>query len=68
MVCRRKEPSDQEAHKLEILTEFSSTLEQRGGQKHSNANGLSRQTCKYCRQCERQTCEHRQQCEQKTCE
>ena len=37
---------------LEILAEFSYTLEHRAGLKHGNADGLSRQSCEDCRQCE----------------
>ena len=51
-LCRRKEPSNQVARWLEILAEFSYTLEHRAGQKHGNADGLSRQACEDCRQCE----------------
>ena len=37
---------------LEILAEFSYTLEHKAGLKHGNADGLSRQSCEDCRQCE----------------
>ena len=36
---------------LEILAEFDYILEHRAGVKHGNADGLSRQTCEDCRQC-----------------
>ena len=51
-LCRRKEPSNQVACWLEILAEFSYTLEHKAGLKHGKADGLSRQSCKDCRQCE----------------
>ena len=51
-LCRRREPSNQVARWLEILAEFSYVLEHRAGVKHGNADGLSRQTCEDCRQCE----------------
>ena len=51
-LCRRKEPSNQVARRLEILAEFSYILEHRAGLKHGNADGLSRQSCEDCRQCE----------------
>ena len=50
-MCRRTEPSNQVARWLDILAEFSYTLEHRAGVKHCNADGLSRQTCKDCRKC-----------------
>ena len=37
---------------LEILAEFSYTLEHRAGVRHGNADGLSKQACEDCRQCE----------------
>ena len=51
-LCRRKEPSNQEARWLEILAKFRYTLEHRSRVKLGNAHGLSRQTCEDCRQCE----------------
>ena len=42
-LCRRKEPSNQVARWLEILAEFSYTLEHRAGVRHGNADGLSRE-------------------------
>ena len=52
-LCRRREPSAQVARWLEILAEFQMTLEHRAGPKHGNADGLSRQTCLDCKQCQR---------------
>ena len=37
---------------LEILADFSYTLKHKAGVKHGNADGLSRQACEDCRQCE----------------
>ena len=42
-LCRSKEPSNQVARWLEILAEFSYTLEHRAGVRHGNADGLSRE-------------------------
>ena len=50
-MCRRREPSNQVARWLDILAEFSYTLEHQAGVKRGNADGLSRQTCEDCRQC-----------------
>ena len=50
-LCRRKEPHHQVARWLEILAEFRFKIEHRAGNKHGNADGLSRQ-CWDCRQCE----------------
>ena len=36
---------------LEMLAKFQYVLEHQAGNKHSNADGLSRQTCKNFRQC-----------------
>ena len=51
-LCRRHEPSAQVARWLEIMSAFSYELEHRAGKRHSNADGLSRQTpsldCKQC--------------------
>ena len=52
-LCRRHEPSNQIARWLEILSEFSYTTEHRKGERHGNADGLSRRNCIECRQCER---------------
>ena len=51
-LCRSKDPSNQVARWLEILAEFSYTLEHRAGVRHGNADSLSRQACEDCRQCE----------------
>lgn len=50
-LCRRKEPTSQVARWIEILSEFSYTLEHRPGTKHGNADGLSRRPCIDCKQC-----------------
>ena len=51
-LCRRHEPSAQNARWLEIFSPFSYQLKHRAGKLHSNANGLSRQTpCLDCTQC-----------------
>jgi hypothetical protein len=52
-LCRRKEPSCQVARWLETLSEFQYKLEHRAGRKHGNADGLSRQACVDCRQCQK---------------
>jgi len=52
-LCQRNEPSCQVARWLETLSEFQYDLEHRAGKKHGNADGLSRQKCLDCRQCER---------------
>jgi hypothetical protein len=52
-LCRRKEPSDQVARWLEALSEYSFVLKHRAGVKHGNADGLSRQSCTNCKQCDR---------------
>ena len=49
-LCRRKKPSNKVARWLEILAEFSYTLEHRAGLKHGNADRLGRQSCEACRQ------------------
>ena len=48
---RRKEPAHQVARWLEMLAEYQFTLEHRPGNKHNNADGLSR--CVDCKQCQR---------------
>jgi transposase InsO family protein len=50
-LCRRKEPSNQVARWLEILSEFKYQIQHRPGNKHGNADGLSR-SCVDCRQCQ----------------
>ena len=52
-LCRRHEPSNQIARWLEILSEFTYVTEHRKGERHGNADGLSRRACLDCRQCER---------------
>ena len=52
-LCRRHEPSNQIARWLELLSEFTYTTEHRKGEKHGNADGLSRRACAECRQCEK---------------
>ena len=52
-LCRRTDPSDQVARWLELLAEFKYTIEHRAGPRHGNADGLSRQGCSDCRQCQR---------------
>ena len=49
-LCQRKEPSNQVARWLEILSEFRYKVEHRPGNKHGNADALSRK-CTDCRQC-----------------
>lgn len=50
-LCKRSEPSCQVARWLEILGEFSFSIEHRPGNKHGNADGLSRRPLSTCRQC-----------------
>ena len=52
-LCRRHEPSNQIARWLELLSEFKYDTEHRKGEKHGNADGLSRRACTDCKQCER---------------
>ena len=52
-LCRRQEPSHQIARWLELLSEFTYTVEHRKGVQHGNADGLSRRGCDSCKQCER---------------
>ena len=47
---RRKEPSHQVARWLELLAEFHFVLEHRAGERHGNADGMSR-CSSACRQC-----------------
>jgi len=46
-------PAGQFARWIETLSEFSFQLLHRKGLKHSNADGLSRQVCQECKQCQR---------------
>jgi len=50
-LCKRAEPSSQVARRLEILAEFSYRIEHRLGKKHGNADGLSQQPDRECKQC-----------------
>lgn len=52
-LVKRKEPSAQIARWLEFLEEFQFSIEHRPGQKHGNADGLSRRNCIDCQQCRR---------------
>ncbi|XP_067940454.1 uncharacterized protein [Watersipora subatra] len=52
-LCLRRKHANQIARWLEILVEFCYILEHRSRTGHRNADGLSRQTCKDCRQCAR---------------
>ena len=52
-LCRRHEPAHQIARWLELLSEFTYTTEHRKGEKHGNADGLSRRACLDCKQCTR---------------
>lgn len=53
-LIRRTEPTDQVARWLARLAEFTFTIEHRAGNKHQNADGLSRQECLAdCKQCDR---------------
>ena len=52
-LCRRHEPSNQIARWLELLYEFTYDTEHRKGERHGNADGLSRRACLDCKQCER---------------
>ena len=51
-LCRRTTPTAQVARWLEILSEFQFTIEHRPGNKHGNADGLSRGPCLDCKQCD----------------
>ena len=52
-LLRTPHPAGQFARWLETLSEYSFQLVHRKGLKHNNADGLSRQLCKECKQCER---------------
>ena len=52
-LCRCKEPSCQDARWLETLSEVKYKLEHRAGKKQGNTDGLSRQACVNCRQCQK---------------
>ena len=52
-LCRRSQPSDQVARWLEALAEMDYEVEHRAGSKHGNADGLSRNGCVDCKQCQR---------------
>ena len=51
-IQRRKDPHHQVARWLEILAEFQYQIEHRKGEKHQNADGLSRRQCEDCRKCQ----------------
>ena len=44
-LCLRVEPASQVARWLELLSEFNSTIEYRPGERHGNADGVSRLLC-----------------------
>ena len=48
---RRKEPSCQVARWIESLAEHQYQIVHRKGEKHGNADGLSRRQCEDCKQC-----------------
>jgi len=50
-LCKRAEPSSQVARWLKILAEFSYRIKHRPGEKHGNADGLSRRPDEGCKQC-----------------
>ena len=52
-LLRMPNPAGQLARWLEILTEYNFQLLHRKGLKHCNADGLSRQVCHDCQQCQR---------------
>ena len=52
-LTKRTVPSGQVARWLETLSEFDYTIEYRPGRTHNNADGLSRQKCVDCVQCQR---------------
>ena len=52
-LIRTPHPTNQLARWLELLSEFNFELIHRKGLKHNNADGLSRQECKDCKQCSR---------------
>ena len=43
-----KNPEDQLARWLEVISEYDMTIQHRPGRKHGNADGLSRKACKQC--------------------
>ena len=45
---RMSEPIGQQSRWLEILEEFSFTVQHRSGSKHSNADAMSRRPCRQC--------------------
>ena len=47
------EPKGQLARWLEVLTQYNITLEHPRGMRHGYADGLSRQWCQNCKQCDR---------------
>jgi len=50
-LCKRAEPFCQVARWLKILAEFSNRIKYRPGNKHGNADGLSRRLNEGCQQC-----------------
>lgn len=52
-LLRTPNPAGQFARWIETLSEFTFRLLHRKGLKHSNADGLSRQVCQECKQCQR---------------
>lgn len=52
-LLRTPQPQGQVARWIATLSEYNFRLEYRKGRKHNNADGLSRQLCANCRQCER---------------
>lgn len=52
-LTKLKQPSDQVARWLELLSEYDFTIHHRPGAKHQNADGMSRQVCEGCKQCQR---------------
>ena len=52
-LLRMPNPNGQLARWLEILSEYTFQISHRKGLKHNNADGLSRQVCKDCKQCQR---------------
>ena len=52
-LLRASTPTGQLARWFEVLSEFEFTLKHRKGLKHNNADGLSRQICQDCKQCQR---------------
>ena len=54
-LLRTTHPHGQLARWMETLAPYNFTIEHRKGRKHNNVDGLSRQVCKDCRQCNRMT-------------